>query len=225
MAGVEGFELFPFLPRGLTERFVLMIGIRIGFSVLDATVDMIRRRVRGRDLHGDRSRVDEIVLGSGRDDDHVARTDRGRLTVQDRFTGPRLEVEYLLDVRMRFLAHFATWRNAHHDKLGICSGEQHVPEIPVICRSLRDVGLKGRYVSRWFCFQRKEKVKRQGRNHDSDDNAECDVENVLLAEVCMRHEKCRNAYLQGWRDSNPRHQVLETCALTGLSYTPVCSPL
>lgn len=26
--------------------------------------------------------------------------------------------------------------------------------------------------------------------------------------------------MQGWRDSNPRHQVLETCALTGLSYTP-----
>ena len=27
--------------------------------------------------------------------------------------------------------------------------------------------------------------------------------------------------LQGWRDSNPRHRVLETRALTGLSYTPI----
>ncbi len=110
---------------------------------MDATVNMVWWGVDRHDFERFRTRIFEIVLRARRYDEHIARCDRNGLVVERGFARPALEVESLFDMRMRFLADFAAWRDPHDDKLGKFPCKKNVTEVVIRIHFTNDIGSVG----------------------------------------------------------------------------------
>ena len=65
----------------LFRRFaveVFIVGLRVGASMVDDAVPMIRRCIERIKLQWNIAGIDDVVIGAGRDDDREARSDRRR---------------------------------------------------------------------------------------------------------------------------------------------------
>jgi hypothetical protein len=75
----------------LFRRFaveVFIVGLRVGASMVDDAVPMIRRCIERIKLQWNIAGIDDVVIGAGRDDDREARSDRRPNAVENRLTAP-----------------------------------------------------------------------------------------------------------------------------------------
>jgi hypothetical protein len=119
----QGTSFHPF-----SKRFVLFIHFRIMLRLVDLAVDMICRSVDREYLERFLSRVDEIVLGSRRDHDHISRPKWPFFSVQDRLSLAAQQEKRLFNMMMRFLTDVLPGFDVHNDKLAFLSSKGYLSE-------------------------------------------------------------------------------------------------
>ena len=85
----------------LFRRFaveVFIVGLRVGASMVDDAVPMIRRCIERIKLQWNIAGIDDVVIGAGRDDDREARSDRRPNAVENRLTAPLLHAKELVEL-------------------------------------------------------------------------------------------------------------------------------
>jgi hypothetical protein len=69
---------------------VFGVGLRVVAGIVDDAVPMIRRRIERIELQWNIAGIDDVVIGSSRDDYREARSDRRPNAIENRLTGPLL---------------------------------------------------------------------------------------------------------------------------------------
>ena len=75
---------------------MFIVRLRVGTSMVDDAVPMIRRCIERIKLQWNAPGIDDVVLGAGRDDDREARLDRRPNSIENRLTAPLLHAEELV---------------------------------------------------------------------------------------------------------------------------------
>src|SRR5450830_2065828 len=85
----------------LFRRFVVEVfgvGLRIGASMVDDAVPMIRRRIERIELQRNTAGIDDVVIRSSRDDYREAGLDRRPNAIENCLTAPFLDAKELVEV-------------------------------------------------------------------------------------------------------------------------------
>ena len=96
--------------------------------MVDHTIPMIRRRIERIELQWNIAGIDDVVIGPGRDEYGEARFDLGSNVIENRLAGSLLDAKELVDAWVNLVADLLTWLETHQHELGMCGGEEHLPE-------------------------------------------------------------------------------------------------